>query len=343
MVPEAGVAARYFDGRTTAGHSVSVVVRSGRLIVTGPDVERDDPLEAVEIPPALGRTHRLVRFPGGAFCEMVDTTAFAAMLAADGVRGPALSRWERSWTLALASVGLVALTAVLGYVYGLPAVATGVANRLPPSALNLLSAHTLRVLDARWLNPSELPTGRRADLVHQFQRMRWPSAPARSLELQFRKTRVLGANAFALPSGLIVVTDDMVSLVGDDRELLAVLAHEVAHVDNRHGVRSMLQASALTLLVTWYVGDISALAVGAPTALLHTRYSRAFERDADDYALSAMRLNGISSQHFADVLSRIQAAADREGRVSDALPYLSTHPATSERVARLRQTREDGP
>ncbi len=309
-------------------------------MVTGPGVERDEPLEAVEIPPALGRTPRLVRFPGGAFCEVAESTAFAAMLAAGGDAGAPLSRWERSWTLALASVGLVALAAVLAYVYGLPAVATGVANRLPPSALDVLSTHTLWALDARWLDPSELAAARRSDLAGQFQRMRWPSAPAR-LELQFRRSDTLGANAFALPSGLIVVTDALVSLAADDRELLAVLAHEAAHVDQRHGVRSMLQASALTLLVTWYVGDISALAVAAPTALLQTRYSRTFERDADRYAVRALRLNGISPQHFADVLSRIQAVADREGHI--ALPYLSTHPATAERVARLREAQEGRP
>ncbi len=310
-------------------------------MVTGPGVERDEPLEAVEIPPALGRTPRLVRLPGGAFCEVADRTTFATMLAAGGVAGSALSKWERSWTPAIASVGLVALAAVLGYVYGLPAVATGVAGRLPQSALNVLSAHTLRVLDARWLDPSELAAARRSDLLDQFQRLRWPSAPARPLELQFRRSPALGANAFALPSGLIVVTDDLVSLVADDRELLAVLAHEAAHVDQRHGVRSMLQASALTLLITWYVGDISALAVAAPTALLQTRYSRVFERDADLYAVRALQLNGISSEHFADVLSRIEAVADREGRI--ALPYLSTHPATAERIARLRELQEDGP
>jgi Zn-dependent protease with chaperone function len=341
MVPQAGVAARYFDGRSTAAHLVSIVIRSGRVVVTGPGVERNEPLEAVEILPALGRTPRLVRFPGGASCEVADSPAFAAMLAADGMAGPALSKWERSWTLALASVGIVALAAVLTYVYGLPAAAAGVANRLPLSALDVLSTHTLWALDARWLDPSQLDAVRRSDLAGQFQRMRWPSAPARPLALQFRRSETLGANAFALPSGLIVVTDDLVSLVADDRELLAILAHEVAHVDQRHGVRSMLQASALTLLVTWYVGDISALAVAAPTALLQTRYSRSFERDADGYAVRALQLNDISSRHFADVLSRIQAVADREGHI--ALPYLSTHPATADRVARLREPQEGGP
>lgn len=48
----------------------------------------------------------------------------------------------------------------------------------------------------------------------------------------------IGANAFALPDGTLVVTDELVELAGDnDDEVLAVLAHELGHIHERHGLR----------------------------------------------------------------------------------------------------------
>ncbi len=335
-----GIPARYVDGQSTTVRLVTILVASGRVVVTGEDVARDEPLEAVDIPPALGRTPRVVRLSDGASCEVADSHAFAAMLSAGGLPVASISQWEHSWPLALMAVVIVSVSALVGFVYGLPAVADSVAARLPSSALDVLSRHTLRVLDGRLLKPSTLPMFRQRRLVDQFAQMRWP-APAPPMELYFRQSAVLGANAFALPSGIVVVTDDLVTLVADDREILAVLAHEAAHVDHRHGVQSMLQASAVTLLVTWFVGDISILAVAAPTALLQTRYSREFEREADEYAIRALRLNGIALRFFADALGHIARITEGQRSSGEALPYLSTHPATADRLDRLRAAQEN--
>jgi Zn-dependent protease with chaperone function len=105
----------------------------------------------------------------------------------------------------------------------------------------------------------------------------------------------------------------------------------------------MLQASAVTLLITWYLGDISALAVAAPAALLQTRYSREFERQADAYAVQALRLNGIPVGFFAEILAKIERGTDTEHARTEALPYLSTHPTTAERLERLRAARQGRP
>jgi Zn-dependent protease with chaperone function len=298
-------------------------------------MHRDEPVEAVEIPQALGRTPRMMRFPGGAYCEIDDQAAFAAMLAGSGMRASPLSSWESSPRAALVAVALLAACGWLVYVFGLPALAGVVAGRMPDAAVSTLGNHTLRMLDGRLLQPTTLPDSRVGGLARRLLELRWPG-DVPPLDLQFRRSDVLGPNALALPSGTIVVTDALVGLAADDREVLAVLAHEVAHVEQRHGLRNMLQASAVTLLITWYVGDISALAVAAPAALLQTRYSREFERQADDYAVRALQLNGIPVRFFADILAKIEARTDATHAGSDALPYLSTHPTTTERLERLR-------
>jgi predicted Zn-dependent protease len=96
----------------------------------------------------------------------------------------------------------------------------------------------------------------------------------------------------------------------------------------------MIQSSVVSILVTWYIGDISALAAAAPAALLEARYSRDLEREADAYAAAALRINGLSPTLLADILERMSA---ERGDLPDALAYLSTHPTSAERIAQLRQ------
>jgi Zn-dependent protease with chaperone function len=156
----------------------------------------------------------------------------------------------------------------------------------------------------------------------------------------FRKSDLLGANAFALPTGTIIVTHQQVALAKDDDEIAAVLAHEAGHVVRRHGVRQLLQDSVVSLSVTWYIGDISSLVALAPTALLQANYSRELEREADRYAAETLRLNNVSLEAMARMLVRLDESRDSAeagGSKEGMLDYLSTHPVTRERLEEFRR------
>ncbi len=333
------VPATYFDGRQATAYPVEVRIGAGRIAVTGDAIARSEPIEAVEIVEALGTTSRLIRFSDGASCEIADRDAFARLLAEQGLAGSRVSRWERNRTAILAALALVVFGAAAGYRYGLPALARSTADALPASALDSISTQLLRALDATVFEPSRVPPERQAELVAGFARLKLPVGGGdRALQVQFRRSEALGANAIALPSGVIIVTDDLVDLATDVRELHGVLAHERGHVERRHGLRQVVQSSLLTLLITWYIGDVSALAAAAPAAILEAKYSRDLEREADAYAADVFRLNGLSLAHLADILGRLEAANAKAGRGADrgALSYLSSHPATDERQANLR-------
>jgi predicted Zn-dependent protease len=151
--------------------------------------------------------------------------------------------------------------------------------------------------------------------------------------LEFRASPVIGPNAFALPSGIIVVTDELVKLSRNDREVLAVLAHELGHVRYRHTMRHLLQGSATALIIAGVTGDIASttsLAAAAPALLLQTKYSRDYEREADRYAIELLQKAGIGPSHFAAILARMENKPGKPG----ALPtFLSSHPPTQERKA----------
>ena len=113
----------------------------------------------------------------------------------------------------------------------------------------------------------------------------------------------------------MVLTDELVALAERDEELVAVLAHEIGHVVHRHGLRQTIQSSMLAISVILLTGDLSsasAFVAALPTALAESRFSREFEREADDYALEYLLAAGVSPTHFARMLSRLEEQAGGE-------------------------------
>lgn len=250
---------------------------------------------------------------------------------------PQPSQWDGPPTSLIVSViaigGVFLAACILTYVYGIPMLAGAVANRIPHSAMEGLSTDTLTSLDRSVFTPTAIAADRRAALETAFAKLTMPPG-AQQYRLVFRKSDEIGANAMALPSGTLIVTDALVALAKDDREILGVLAHEAGHVDRRHGLRGILQNSLMGLLIAMVAGDLSSLAAAAPAALLEANYSRELEREADAYAVQVLRRNGVAVSHLSTMLRRLDESSGKSS-ASGALSYLSSHPATSERLAAL--------
>jgi Zn-dependent protease with chaperone function len=138
-----------------------------------------------------------------------------------------------------------------------------------------------------------------------------------------------------MPDGTIIVMDDLVTLIDDDRQTLAVFAHELGHAHGRHGLQLLLRSSAVGAFWTFYVGDISALIAAAPAVLMEARYSQEFEREADDYGAAVLLKNGMSPALLADALEKLTKS--RPGGSKPSSGYLSSHPSTQERLRHLRK------
>jgi len=329
--------ATYYDGRTALAHEVDLSVDRDSFVVSGAGLERREPVAAVEIGDALGSAPRVLRFVDGASCEVADNAEFAALLASQGLAASRVSVWEKSWRLAVVSLALILLAGVAGYRHGLPVLAQTAANRLPASALDSLSFQIQRVLDRTVFSRTEIDGRRMLPLLKMFDGLELPGGVRGRLTLNFRSARTLGANAMALPSGAVFVTDDLLKLTNDDRLIVAVIAHEAGHVARRHGLRQVIQSSVVGILVTWYLGDVSALGAAAPAALLNAKYSRDLEREADAYAVQVLKMNGVPVSVLADALVLLEKSRGGDGRgEGGALAYLSSHPATAERLAWIR-------
>ncbi|MDD2988722.1 MAG: M48 family metallopeptidase [Zoogloea sp.] len=342
--PDQGVDALYFDGRSSRARAVKLSLADGELVLRGEDVERHVALAVLRLSEPLGRAPRLITFPDGAHCELPDDDVFRGLLLESGQRNAAVVRWQFSRTAVL--VSLLVLVAGLWAVHEwlLPQLARRLAEGVPEALTERLSDETLEMLDVNVFSPSSLPAARQQALTKRVLALAQPDAPAVRPQLAFRRGGRMGANALALPSGLIVVTDELVMLARNDEEILGVLAHELGHVSRRHGLRLAIESSAIGLFAAWYIGDVSALMAGVPAALSQARYSRRFEREADTFAARLMGANGISPAALANILERMEmpASVGQEGGSEAAKPrrtpsdYFSTHPLTEERIRYLR-------
>lgn len=338
------LAAQYFDGRSARGHAVQLSCDNGLLMVRGETVARTEQTSALELSPRLGRTRRRIAFPDGAVCELEDDALLDSWFDSVTHQGWNLvARLEGHWAMIAASFVLVmAMTAALA-VWGLPWVAQKVALRLPQEWVVQLGKGTLAGLDSGMRSTTTLPVARQQTLQAGFARLQAgagvPSA------LLFRDWPEVGPNAMALPDGTIVMTDQLESLATDDRELMAVLAHELGHVHERHALQKVIASSGVAALVFVLTGDVSGLSsivVAAPTIMTHLHHSRALEADADRYGFALMSKTGLDPVWFARIIRKLEAAHGGKaatGEKDGTSDWLRTHPASEERARQAEQYR----
>lgn len=328
--------ADYYDGKSSARHAVSLILAGQTLKVVGEDVDLQVDVRRVRRGLRIGNTPRWLYLPGGGACVTDDNDA-VDRITRTGRYDRLLLRWERRPALAALAVGIVAACTWLLVTQAVPRVADQVASRIPLQAEAVLGRQTLQGMDRVVLQRSTLSGERQAELAGKFYSMMRTAGDHTAYRLEFRASPALGANAFALPSGIIVVLDDLVRLARSDDEVLGVLAHEVGHVHYRHTMRRLLEGSATALLVAGLTGDIASttsLAAAAPALLLQTKYSRDDERQADAYAIELMKKAGVDARALPVMLGRLEKSLARTHR--PGLPtFLSSHPATEERRATM--------
>ncbi|WP_374339196.1 M48 family metallopeptidase [Methyloversatilis sp.] len=325
------VAALYFDGVSARAHVATISLDGEALRLQAGELSRREPLASLRLSEPMGLAPRLITFADGAHVEVRDHASLAALLDASGHSDRLAVRAAFDARIVLVCLAGLVLVVWLGMRYGLPWAAAVAAPQVPDAVVAELSSRTLDFIDDGLLAPSSLDLARQQGVRDALTT--WTDLPHRLL---FRAGGRVGANAFALPDGTLIVTDELVALAGDDDRVLAVLMHELGHVDMRHGMRMLLQGSAVALFMTWYVGDVSSLLSIAPTVLLQSGYSRDMEREADAYAAKLLRKRGRSPLLLADMLERLARA---HGVSQDATgAWLSSHPDTASRIEALRRS-----
>jgi len=154
-------------------------------------------------------------------------------------------------------------------------------------------------------------------------------------------------NAFAVPGGLFALNTGLITSAKNLDEIAGVMAHEIAHVSQRHYSRSQeaFKGQGLLALAGIIVGAAiasqadgdagSAVMLGTQAALMDKQlsYSRNQEREADRIGMQFMYAAGYNPQSMADYFETMHRATSRVSFLPD---FWYTHPLTTERMSEAR-------
>lgn len=216
-----------------------------------------------------------------------------------------------------------------GYYYALPWVSDKVAYAIPDSVSVVLGEKVLESLDSRW-EPSELSKAEQEAIRSRVeQHLTQLEALPYQVEIVFRSSE-LGANAFALPGGKIVLLDELVALSKNQQQLDSIILHELGHIHHRHMLKRLVYSSVLSVGVALLTGESSGIVdnlAGASVFVLSSGYSREAEIQADAFAREAMLKVYGDAKPMAEMFELFRNQGYEE------LPeWLSTHPDLDKRI-----------
>lgn len=326
----------YFDGCRPIALKASMEFMDRDAVMTAGSVSERFRINDLKVSPRVGVTDRFVSLPNGGQFGCADNVLLDSI--AQESQSEGVVAWlEERWMVALACAAVIALIVLVGYFIGLPAAAERIALRIPMETERSLGVQALTYMDEKgWFEPTNLKLDQQEKIKEGFDRLCSDLPLNKFYHLEFRAGAVIGPNAMAFPGGIIIITDEMVEAAAEIDEVLAVLAHEIGHIELRHTMRSVLQNSAIGVVVAAVTSDaasLSAAVTALPVILARTKYSRDFETAADEYAFGLLKQKGYSPRAFAALMERL-AKKNREG--SRPFAWISTHPVTSDRVARAR-------
>ena len=298
-------------------------------------------IKALKIEPRLGNVAQKIQLPDGRIFATEDFEGVKSLK--PGGFWNAVSRTERpGWHLIPLAIATPFLAFGL-YRLAIPVlIAMGMAVT-PDSLLYTLDSNAVKTMDAIILDESEVSDTRQSEISEIFYALiaaKNEKLGARSdrdfqFQLLFRDADRIGPNAFALPGGTIVITDDLVELFEENYVLAAVLAHEIGHVDNEHQLRQLYRALGMAGLITVIAGDAGEILEDAlleGSAILSLSYSRDHESQSDSYSYELLKAANMRTDGLITFFDKLEEdyALPKKGE------WVMSHPISETRKDAIR-------
>ena len=140
-------------------------------------------------------------------------------------------------------------------------------------------------------------------------------------------------NAFALPDGHMVVYSGLIAASQNEAELSGIIAHELAHISERHVMEKLRRELGLAVLLSMTTGNGSETIRNTAKVFTSSAYDRDLEREADRKAIDYVIHAHLPPEPLADFLERL---AEKENPSMRHLEWINTHPDTRKRVEFIR-------
>ncbi|MEN8219515.1 MAG: M48 family metallopeptidase [Pseudomonadota bacterium] len=302
-------------------------------------IEDNDDLQGaiagIAVSDRVGNIPRKMTLEDQSIFETLNNDEVDRLLQESDHRDGFLHILETRWRWIATAVVLMVVISFVSIRWGFPWASEKLAYAMPISVSEKVSEGGLEFMDEYVLEPSKLPERRQNAIREHFEKVLLSvQSEEFNYKLYFRDLENT-PNAFALPSGEIVITDMLIEMADNQEEIDSVLLHEIGHVVHRHGLQQVIHGSIVTIAVTMIAGDAAAIeemVVALPVFLLESHYSRSQESEADEYAFRQMVKLGIDPVYFANMFEKMVSSD-----VEEYGEFLSTHPSSPRRMQRARE------
>ncbi|MCP3917247.1 MAG: M48 family metallopeptidase [bacterium] len=215
----------------------------------------------------------------------------------------------------------------------------GVVGALPYSVDEAIGEAVVDAMDA---GGEEIEDEVVRDAIQEMLDRMQPHLSLDGVELVFRVIDNEQANAFALPGGYITVFTGLILESDRPEQVAGVLAHEIAHVTERHGLRRIAHSLGLMAGFSVLIGNTEGLlsiAVELFSLASVNDYSQDQETEADLEGVRLMVAAGIDPTALAEFFQKLE---ELYGDVPDSLSWISTHPQHKERIEAIRESASEG-
>lgn len=300
-------------------------------------------LPEVSVSASLGSISLTLTFPDGGRFVPADDRLFRDWYYQR--RSPGLvhrlERYKRGVLLTL----LLSILSALSYIYlVLPWASSEIALRIPTAAEQKLGQHSFEFLQQSGFAPSQLPAERQQVLQQLFLQVMPAQMQHERTPLKLKlMTSSQAANAFMLPDGTLVVSDELVKLAAHDDGLAAVMLHEMGHHAHRHPMRMLVRSSLVALTFMWMTGDVSGIGdtlLQAAAFAHEMQFSRSMEQEADAWAIAEMQRQRRPLSAMADMYRALQQTGETQTEAALDMPeWLNTHPDMQARLEMIEAAR----
>ncbi len=151
-------------------------------------------------------------------------------------------------------------------------------------------------------------------------------------------------NAFATPGGHIYVFTGLIKFLDSEDQLAGVLGHEIAHADQRHSIKQLQKQYGISFISRLVLGEnagqLERIIGGAAGQYLGLKFSRDYEREADDYSVLYLGATEYYACDGAAGFFQKMQTLQNNGQIPE---FFSTHPAPANRIQEIQnQARQRG-
>lgn len=319
---------RRFDAKVTLSHAADTLelvdIATGEVILICA-------LSAVSVDKAAGSGPRQIYLPDNWLIQIGDPADVALFGEAGSNR--VLRFFEDMQPRMIAVVAGAILATWLVWKHGLTLIVAVAVYMTPETIRDAMDRGTLQSIDFLMAEPSALTTSDQEEVRAIFDAI-LAQVPKRELDsrdftLLFRDVPDMGPNAFALPGGTIVVTDQLATDFGHDSDVIAgILGHELAHTLQDHGLKQLYHSLSVYVLLAMIAGDLGPVLEDIALEgqlLVRLSFSRTHEAEADKIGVRLASEAGFDGKGLARFFQALEAE-------QLDLPWLSSHPSFESRI-----------